>query len=129
MNLKLISVIVVGILAIDLMQYLSYRDDYAKMDQLDKEISGDKQNLTTFDNLIKKDKSEIDSKKAQMDKMSPTQYNKNVDPYNVLVDKYKSNVSKYNAQTDLVNMKVNEYNELAGISRWYLIPIPLPHHR
>ncbi len=129
MNLKLISVIIIGILAIDLMQYLSYQDDYAKMDQLDKEISRDKQNLTTFDNLIKKERSEIETMKAQMDTMSPTQYNKNVDPYNALVDKYKLNVSKYNAQTDIVNKKVNEYNELAGISRWYLIPIPIPHLR
>lgn len=129
MNLKLISVIIVGILAIDLMQYLSYQDDYAKMNQLDKEISRDKQNLTTFDNLIKKEKSEIETMKAQIDTMSPTQYNKNVDPYNALVDKYKLNVSNYNAQTDIVNKKVNEYNELAGVSRWYLIPIPLPHHR
>jgi len=129
LNLKLISVIIVGILAIDLMQYLSYQDDYAKMNQLDKEISRDKQNLTTFDNLIKKEKSEIETMKAQIDTMSPTQYNKNVDPYNALVDKYKLNVSNYNAQTDIVNKKVNEYNELAGVSRWYLIPIPLPHHR
>lgn len=129
MNLKLISIIIVGILAIDLMQYLSYQDDYAKMDQLDKEISRDKQNLTTFDNLIKKERSEIETMKAQMDTMNPTQYNKNVDPYNALIDKYKLNVSKYNAQTDIVNKKVNEYNELAGISRWYLIPIPIPHLR
>ena len=111
------------------MQYLSYQDDYAKMDQLDKEISIDKQNLTTFDNLIKKERSEIETMKAQMDTMNPTQYNKNVDPYNALIDKYKLNVSKYNAQTDIVNKKVNEYNELAGISRWYLIPIPIPHLR
>ncbi len=45
------------------------------------------------------------------------------------VNKYNADIEKYNLQRDIINIKIDEYNELAKKPRQYLIPMPIPHHR
>ena len=111
MNLKLWAVIVGVILVFNLVQFLGSKEVDAKLKPLEEAISKDKQNLTAFEDSLKYEKSKIDAKKAQMDKMSDRKYNENVDPYNALIEKYKSNISKYNAQINMVNVKIDEYKK------------------
>lgn len=123
MNLKLWVVIVGVILVFNLVQFLGSREVDAKLETLEEAISKDKQNLTLLEDSLKYERSKIDAKKAQMDKMSDKEYNKNVDPYNALVEKYKLDISKYNAQIKMVNVKVDQYNEIAKNSgETYIIP-------
>jgi len=94
-DFKLISGIIVAFVVINGGLYISYQDDYNKMDQLDREISQNKTSLDSLDKKIKAGKSDIDHKETQrdnmkvqlddletqMDSMDSSQYNKNVDYY------------------------------------------------
>ena len=157
MDPKIVLGVIVAIVVIDALMYASYQPDYSKMDQLKSEISQEKLTLASLKGIVDSAEIEIaqnktqlddmklqlDTLKTQMDKMNPSEYNQNVDQYNSLVNKYNTlretinalvywnneNLKKYNLKTDITNRKVNSLNELAGKSRWYLIPIPIPHFR
>jgi len=114
-------------------QELYWHKDTKKINEIEVYLENEKQTIGTLEAKINLTEAEIGRKESQLNSYKSLgyidEYNTGVDDFNYLLSIYKQDLDTYNSKLTSYNAKVDEVNALIkkSGSRWYIIPIPIPH--